>query len=211
MRTFALLVLVVAFGWNSGASAVPIQWTIGEGGNGHWYEAVDVGSRVYWQDAEVLSENAGGYLATITSEDEDLWVNSNLLHLVTGTGDDGVLGPWIGGYQDINSPLYSEPAGGWGWVTNEPWSYTSWGSKFGGIVDEPNNNPAPESYLHYYLTGTPTDRYGWNDLGDSPSNAAINSYLIEYDNNPIPEPSTALLLGVGLAGLGMRRRTRSGC
>ena len=26
------------------ASAEPVQWTVADGGNGHWYEAIDIGS-----------------------------------------------------------------------------------------------------------------------------------------------------------------------
>ena len=32
----------------------------------------------------------------------------------------------IGLYQDLNDPNYSEPAGAWKWVTNEPLNYTNW-------------------------------------------------------------------------------------
>jgi hypothetical protein len=87
---------------------------------------VDLGSAILWDDAQALAEAAGGYLATITSADENAWVTANLLPLIVGTGG-GRLGPWIGGFQDTNSPSYSEPAGGWTWVTGEPWDYAAWG------------------------------------------------------------------------------------
>jgi len=53
------------------------------------------------------------------------------------------------------------------------------------------------------------------------SQGAVDSFYI-YDRalsasevqtlfSSVPEPNTALLLGIGLAGMGMRRRTRRGC
>ena len=50
-------------------------------------------------------------LVSITSEEEDSWVYGNV------DGD----GRWIGGWQDINDPDYSEPGGGWKWLTGEEW------------------------------------------------------------------------------------------
>ena len=78
--------------------------------------------RIDWQRT-----NRGGYLATITSAEEnmllfqliktrpELWVRHT-------TGNS--LGPWIGGVQPAGSP---EPDGGWTWVTGEPFGpYTHW-------------------------------------------------------------------------------------
>ena len=126
MRKSVVLVvaLVVVLGWGSGASAVPIEWTVASGGNGHFYEAVDLGTGISWNDAKTAAEAAGGYLATITSAGEDAWVGANLLPLIVGTGG-GRLGPWLGGFQDTSSPFYSEPDGGWAWVTGESWDYTA--------------------------------------------------------------------------------------
>ena len=204
VRKLALQVGLFFLAWNSAASGAPIEWTVASGGNGHFYEAVDLATQISWHDAKALAEAAGGHLATITSAAEDAWVTVNLLTLVSGSGGSNRLGPWIGGYQDMASPSYSEPSGGWTWISGEPWSYTNWGSS-AGTIGEPNNNPAPENYLHYYVTGTGTYS-GWNDLGDFDTGNPVDSYLIEYDTNPIPEPSTALLLGLGLIGFAVRGR-----
>jgi hypothetical protein len=40
MRKIALLVGFIAFSSSSLASAVPIQWTVASGGNGHFYELI---------------------------------------------------------------------------------------------------------------------------------------------------------------------------
>ena len=72
---------------------------------------------------------------------------------------------WIGGYQDHLAPDYSEPAGGWRWVTGEPWGYTNWN---GG---EPNNAGGIEDFLQWYSSGV------WNDL---PGAATITGYLVEF-------------------------------
>ena len=63
MMRIILLVLLVVLGWSSGAGAVPIQWTVAEGGNDHWYEFVDSGQSIAWTEAKVAAEQRGGYLA----------------------------------------------------------------------------------------------------------------------------------------------------
>ena len=54
------------------ATAVPVQW----GGNGHWYEPVAVGEFISWDDANQAATDAGGYLVTITSAEENDFVFS---------------------------------------------------------------------------------------------------------------------------------------
>ena len=191
----AVVGLWVVLGWSSGAGAVPIQWTVAEGGNGHWYGVIGNGvggtsESFAWNDARLDAVARGGYLATPTSAAEWSFIKSSYAAMGWPSGA-GILG-WLGGYQNTSSPSFSEPGGGWEWVTGESWSFTAWS---GG---EPNN--AAGGTEHYLLTWFNSGS-SWNDHYDQPFR-----YFIEYDTNPIPEPSTALLLGIGLVGMAARRR-----
>jgi formylglycine-generating enzyme required for sulfatase activity len=83
-------------------------------GTYHKYKRID--NSMWWSDAKIEAENMGGYLATITSSDEDEFIYNNLVSGIP-------LDPYIGGFQPPDSP---EPNGGWEWVTGEEWYYTNW-------------------------------------------------------------------------------------
>jgi hypothetical protein len=140
--------------------------------SGHFFEAVDP-LIVTWQGAKDLTESRGGYLATIASDAENQFVFS--------AADDqsfwraGVFqnyGPWLGGFQDQGA---AEPAGGWQWVTGEPFEYTAWRN------GEPNDQGiVHENALH--LVGDPGSREPlWNDnwTGDP-----LHGFVIEWDAFP---------------------------
>lgn len=57
----------------SSAHAVILEWSIGDGGNGHSYEVIHDGN-ITWPQAKAAAESKGGYLATITSAAENLWI-----------------------------------------------------------------------------------------------------------------------------------------
>jgi Putative metal-binding motif/Lectin C-type domain/Viral BACON domain len=100
-----------------------VRWS----GNGHCYEAV-YAPGLNWQQALDQCRNRCGYLATITSPEEECFIealfedNAAFWH-IDGVGN--ALGPWTGGYQAFGS---SEPGGGWGWFNGEPFTYTHWSS-----------------------------------------------------------------------------------
>jgi hypothetical protein len=195
---FALAASLVAA---STLSAQIAQWSSLSGGNDHYYELVVAPGGITWAAADTAAQNAGGYLATLTSVAE----NTFAFNLAAATpsawfidGPGNGLGPWLGGYQ---ATFLSEPAGGWVWGTGESWSYTNWAS------GEPSNYNNIEDRLQLFGSQT-LMAATWNDIpsggnADGPAHA----YLIEYNTNPVPEPSTyALIFGAGALVVGLRRK-----
>jgi len=195
LKFFLALGLVVCF--SGSLWATPIEW------NGHWYEAVYASPVQTWTQANAAAQAANGYLATSTSSAENSFLyslisNSTYWELV---GGGSTWGPWLGGYRSN---------GEWKWVTGETWSYTNWAA----------TEPGPdENYIHFYTNhnyGTFTPGDTWNNLGDVDYH--VHGFIIEWDynpangpiNNPVPLPSTVLLLGSGLLGLAGWRKLRKG-
>jgi hypothetical protein len=159
--------------------------------NGSEYKLV-VDWGITWTEANSEAVSDGWHLATLTSSEENNYIYNNLV-LPQGPVDEiDWISYWIGGFQ--NPITETQSSIGWEWVTGETWDYTNWNS------GEPNDfyGPASEYYLEFlYSNGE------WNDLGGP---QWINGYIAE---RAVPEPSSILLLGVGLAGLAAWRRKRA--
>jgi hypothetical protein len=163
----------------------PVQWPASQGGNDHWYELVVFSTVTDWQTAKAQAEARGGHLATLTSAAENSWVFNNIAQFANGwwCGLD-CYGPWLGGYQDRTAADFSEPGGGWRWVTGEAWSFTAW---------EPNlpNNAVPlQDYLHFYGPASPTTFFTpaafWDDMGnDGPTSSMVVEYDADCNNDGV--------------------------
>ena len=130
------------------AGRYPSQWKLSEGGNGHWY-LLDGPFFTTWAKAKLYAEQRGGHLVTLTTVAEQEFASYLAFNSTPSAVDDC----WLGGYQDLAAADYSEPGGGWRWVTGEEWSFTSW---------RPDGHP---SGLGDFLVATtvPADQLGWVD------------------------------------------------
>ncbi|MCA9259986.1 MAG: cadherin-like domain-containing protein [Planctomycetales bacterium] len=147
------------------------QWAEEDGGNGHLYFAADFRPQDRTIEELQLVSSAKsylgrtGHLATLTSEKENVFISDNFGYGV------------IGAFQDHSSPGYEEPAGGWKWVTDEPWNYTNWRLE----SNEPNNQFG-EDVGEMWVGGSWNDTdfrtqmqmlLEFEDLGAFPSDDAI--------------------------------------
>ena len=105
------------------------QWSVADGGNGHWYIRLD--ENLTWHAARDRCATLGGQLATLLSLEENNWVAGNM--------NQG-LNSWLGGFQPFGSK--GEPLAAWGWVTGEAWEFQNWRQA------EPNDQ-GDEDYLHF--------------------------------------------------------------
>lgn len=115
--------------------------------NGHYYKIFDQSSN--WENAKTYCEQLGGYLATITSKEEQGKIEDLLLN---GTKE----WYWLGA-QKINGKFQ--------WITGEQFLYANWGHNGSGVM-QPDN--ASEDKLMIYknsYNGAWEDLFGtWNDL-----------------------------------------------
>ena len=142
--------------------------------NGHYYYVYDLDTVTTWEEAKQYCESQGGYLATITSREEDEFVYSYLRNNF-----------------DYESAYFGltdrDEEGTWVWGNGETSSYTNWHS------GEPNGENSNEDYAMYYYKYSDGS---WND-GDF-GNRTVNSGRVficewgEYQagSNPIPQEPT---------------------
>lgn len=192
LRLPSLLTAMFVLLLHSSAHAIPVQWLEADGGNGHYYDFV--AGNISWIEASEEAENGTflsrpGHLVTVTSWEEKEFIRLNI----------GTQRGWLGGFQDTLDPEYSEPSGGWKWITDEPWDFTNWASP------EPNEFVSGENYLELDPSANSPDGAGWSD--QSVTEHFNAGYYIEY-GSPVPEPSTYALAAFSLIGLLAYRRFR---
>lgn len=115
--------------------------------NGHYYYVYDIDDVTTWEQAKLYCEEQGGYLATITSREEDEFVYS---YLTNNTNYESA-------YFGFNNRNNEEM---WVWDNGEVSSYTNW------HIGEPNGGSSDENYAMYYYQFSDGS---WND-GDFGNN-----------------------------------------
>ena len=126
-------------------------------GNGHYYKVFSGPNSEYpqltWEEAKLACEQLGGHLVTITSSEEQDFIES--LDSTTCIGEWSV---WIG----LSRP---EGTGPWTWITGEPYEYTHWADT------EPSGDGSCVAMR------TKNYGYGWNDADANTPFA----YVCEWD------------------------------
>lgn len=126
--------------------------------NGHRYKIYSNVCQT-WEEAKEYCENRGGYLAVISSKEE----NDTLFSYATSNGFKNV----YFGYSD------SQDEGNWCWIRDNYSSYTNWRKT------EPNNERSNEDYAMFYWKfsdGT------WNDGNFGQGTVSDNrNFICEWD------------------------------
>lgn len=199
-----LALLSFSFG-SAVAVSAPVQWTIASGGNGHYYEAVFANNPSWTQAAAAAASMSyigiSGYLATFTTSVEQAFVIQQL------GGGAALNSMWLGAYQDTNAPSYSEPGGGWKWVTGEPWMTAPNLPNF-SFNNTYFNGSSEEFAITWWNTG------GINDYTGTPSpsfpgdanGGLARGYIVEYSVAAVPEASTWAMLILGFAAISFAAR-----
>jgi len=117
-----------------------------------------------WNSAKSDAESKGGYLATITSEQE-----FNTICQTVPEFNNETARPWLGGTDDGSE-------GNWRWVTGEQWSYTRWTS------ENPNNGGGVVGSQNYLWSGWGSKQL-WDDYHTT--DPLVNSYLLEKKSDGI--------------------------
>jgi hypothetical protein len=137
-------------GWVVESGPRILEWPRSAGGNGHFYQGVQMDTNVTWSAARSAAQGAGfcglrGHLITVASAAENNFAARRA---------------WIGLSR-------TPPSRAFRWVTGEPLSFENW------APGEPNNLFGNVDVVEILADGT------WNDNSDSPT-PGVSRYTIEY-------------------------------
>lgn len=132
---------------------------------GHHYQLIEDG-KLTWTEAKVDCESKGGYLAVVTSAEEQAFIEEMIS---AGTKDFY----WLGGTDEdsvTNDYL---------WVTGEIFDYHNWAE------GQPDDGDWGIGGRENYIGILRKDRYGvgantWNDFRDNPNDS--RGYICEWNN-----------------------------
>lgn len=179
-------------------SSAPVQWTVADGGNDHWYEIVSVGTpaegnpslRKTWTDAraDALSRThlgLQGYLTTVTSAAENDFLDSLV-------GPFGTRGGWLGGSD-------AAVEGEWRWMDGPEAGMLFW------LGDSTGSSPGYANWGRGWPNGEDYVEYQSGPWGSFPDVASSpRFYYVEYSAAPVPPPGGVPLPGtLSLAGLAL--------
>ncbi|MCM0647262.1 DUF5050 domain-containing protein [Clostridium swellfunianum] len=123
--------------------------------NNHEYMIIN--QIMTWEEAKRYSESKSGYLATITSEEERLFIQEL-------TASQGTLNSyWLGASDE-------EKEEEWKWITGEPFSFANW------AYGEPNNALGKHSENHLVFSKSSGH---WND---EKGTNLTNGFVVEWDS-----------------------------
>ena len=181
MKNLIHTAVVTLFAASAAHAQQAVQWKVSDGGNGHWYGIIGGGGTIGWHESRGQAQGVGADLTSVDSDAE--WGFIRQIGSSPTAWNRGH-GPWLGGYQDESAADFSEPAGGWRWVTGGSLVFTAW------MDGQPSNDcgSTPENYLHMY--GSPSNVV-WNDIGEAstcssfPVRAAVIEWSADCNNDNI--------------------------
>ncbi len=170
---------------------------------GHIYYLLD---RKGWHESEAEAVRFGGHLVTFNSAEEYVAIGPHFQTVAVEYTVANICGNcvhvplWIG----LND---STLEGSFTWISGEPVTYTDWNA------GEPLGSLPDEDYVAMLVGGR------WSDLladasagfpAGVPSGLVGPAFGIVEIGSSIPEPSTVILIGLGIAGLrGSLKRQKS--
>ena len=148
-----------------------------------------LGPSLTWAESEDAAIALGGHLVSINSLEEQQFIWSRW----SGSLPLEFRAMWIGLTDRDEEGIFT-------WTSGDPLTYTNWAS------GEPNSGFGgwDEDYVLMGSIWGITPEGAWNDTGGTDGD---RFYAVA--EAPVPEPSTALLLGVGALALGAARRRMS--
>ena len=131
--------------------------------NGHYYQIID--DSLSWTEAKSYCESIGGYLACITSEGEQNFIESLIEH-------GGARYYWIGAADATEE-------GVWSWISGEPFVYSNWGDT------QPDDQyySEGEDYVAIARNNESWAASGhWNDFSVRGSGVSNSGFVCEWNN-----------------------------
>jgi len=183
----------------------PIQSFERPDGDTNYYEVVLVESmNISWVQAAILAESEGGYLASLTSAEENAFVFGlvNDDKYFWEFPDDYTpdshyrikVGPFLGGVRVSDT---EDSLAGWTWLSGEEWDYMNWVENLDdGVTDrDPRNNTQPngkgrQNVMGFGELNVPVSTWGdyWDTVAQYGERGMPTGYnmgfVIEYENDP---------------------------